>query len=199
MEKTDSVFNLKYQNSNLDGKIVAGLERISQVFKTLLWEKSKKHNLSPIQIQLLIFIAYHGKEKTTVSYLSHEFNLTKPTISDTIKTLEQKKYITKTIDQKDTRSYSIELTEIGREIVLETENFVNPLMEIISNSKYGDKVVLWNNITHIINQLNDLKIISVQRTCFKCIFFSNKESYCNLLNKKLLSEEIRIDCEEFEQ
>jgi DNA-binding MarR family transcriptional regulator len=195
-----SIFNLDNQNSNLDSKIVAGLDRISQVFKTLLWEKSKIYNLSPIQIQLLIFITYHSEEKTTVSHLSQEFNLSKPTISDTIKTLEQKLLIKKIIDKKDTRSYRIELTETGKNIVLETENFVNPLTEIITNSKQKDKLVLWENITNIIQQLNELKIISVQRTCFKCKFYSknNNKSFCNLLNQNLKTEDIRIDCEEFE-
>lgn len=196
----ESVYNLKNQNSNLDYKIVAGLDRISQVFKTLLLDKSKLYNLSPIQIQVLIFIAYHSIEKTTVSYLSNEFNLTKPTISDTIKTLEQKKYIKKHIDQKDTRSYTIELTESGKQIVLDTENFVNPLTEIISNTDQNDKLLLWQNITTIIQQLNELKIISIQRTCVKCKFYSenNKESFCSLLNQNLKNDNIRIDCEEFE-
>lgn len=36
-----SVFNLDKQNSNLDNKIVAGLERLSQVFRILLWKKQK--------------------------------------------------------------------------------------------------------------------------------------------------------------
>lgn len=196
----ESIFNLNNQNSNLDSKIVAGLDRISQVFKTLLWEKSKTYNLSPIQIQLLIFIAYHSSEKTTVSYLSQEFNLSKPTISDTIKTLEQKQFINKIVDKKDTRSYRITLTETGKNIVLETENFVNPLTEIITNSKQNDKLVLWENMTNIIQQLNELNIISVQRTCFKCKFYSenNNKSFCNLLNQNLKKEDIRIDCEEFE-
>ena len=86
-----SVFNLDNQNAGLNSKIVAGLERLSQAFRTLLWEKAKEFGLSPIQIQVLIFIHYHSKEKSTVSYLAQEFNLTKPTISDAIKALEQKK------------------------------------------------------------------------------------------------------------
>lgn len=195
-----SIFNLYNQNSNLDNKIVAGLDRISQVFKILLLEKSKTYNLSPIQIQLLIFIAYHSEEKTTVSYLSLEFNLSKPTISDTIKTLEQKQFINKIVDKKDTRSYTIELTEKGKNIVFETETFVNPLTELITNSKQKDKLVLWDNIVNIIKQLNELKIISVQRTCLKCKYYSNNNnnnSFCNLLNQKLKREDIRIDCEEF--
>lgn len=195
-----SVFNLDHQNSSLDNKIVAGLDRISQVFKTLLWEKSKTYNLSPIQIQLLIFIQYHSEEKTTVSYLSQEFNVSKPTISDTIKTLEQKQFIKKIADQRDTRSYRIELTPTGKRIVLETESFVNPLTEIITNSEQNDKLVLWENITNIILQLNELNVISVQRTCFKCKFYSklNNEPFCNLLNQHLRTADIRIDCPEFE-
>jgi len=195
-----SVFNLINQNSNLDNKIVTGLDRISQVFKTLLWEKSKNYNLSPIQIQLLIFIQYHSEEKTTISYLAQEFNLSKPTISDTVKTLEQKQFIQKIINNKDTRSYRIELTQTGKLLVLDTENFVNPLTEIIKNLDQTDKSVLWENITNIIQQLNELKIISIQRTCLKCKYFSenNNISFCNLLNQNLKTEDIRIDCVEFE-
>ena len=196
-----SVFNLNEQNANLDNKIVAGLERISQVFKTLLWEKSKQYNLSPIQIQLLIFINYHSENKSTVSYLAQEFGVSKPTISDTIKTLEQKEFIKKIIDKNDTRSYTIELTETGKKIVSETDDFANPLKNIISNSEKNEKVILWKNISEIIIQLNKLQIINVQRTCLNCKHFSknNGISFCNLLNQKLKTEDIRIDCNEFNQ
>lgn len=156
-----SVFNLDNQNANLDNKIVAGLERLSQVFRILLWEKAKKHNLSPIQIQLLIFIRHHSADKTTVSYLAQEFNFTKPTISDAIKILEQKKLIQKITDKTDTRSYTINLTATGKKIVLETENFANPLAEIISKANDTDKIILWENISNLIIRLNKLKVISV--------------------------------------
>lgn len=195
-----SVFNLDNQNTSLDNKIVAGLERLSQVFRILLWEKAKEHSLSPIQIQLLIFIRHHSADKTTVSYLAQEFNLTKPTISDAIKILEQKKIIQKITDQADNRSYTINLTATGRKIVLETENFANPLTEIISKANNSDKKILWENISNLIVRLSKLEVISVQRTCFNCKHYSikNKTHFCNLLYLKLLTQDIRIDCGEFE-
>lgn len=194
-----SVFNLNEQNANLDNKIVAGLERISQVFKILLWEKSKQFNLSPIQIQLLTFINYHSKKQSTVSYLAQEFNVSKPTISDTIKVLEQKKYIHKMVAESDARSYSIELTDLGRAIVLDTENFTNPLTEIISKSTVEDKIVLWKTISSMILQLNKMGIITIQRTCYNCRYFSSENDmpFCGLLNQELKVEDIRIDCGEF--
>lgn len=195
-----SLFNLDNQNTNLDNKIVAGLERLSQVFRILLWEKAKEYLLSPIQIQLLIFIRHHSAEKTTISYLAQEFNFTKPTISDAIKILEQKKFIQKNTDKTDTRSYTISLTAAGRKIVAATENFAHPLTEIIAKANSSDKLVLWDNISNLIIQLNKLDILSVQRTCFNCKHYSvkNKNHFCNLLDLKLLSKDIRIDCGEFE-
>ncbi len=195
-----SVFNLDDQNASLDNKIVAGLERLSQVFRILLWEKAKEFSLSPIQIQLLIFIQHHSEDKTTISYLAQEFNFTKPTISDSIKVLEQKKLIKKYTDSIDTRSYIIKLTLAGKKVVNVAENYANPLTSIIANTNETDKVILWQNISTLIIQLNKLEIISVQRSCFNCKHYStkNKTHFCNLLNQKLNTEDIRIDCGEFE-
>jgi DNA-binding MarR family transcriptional regulator len=195
-----SVFNLKEQNSNIDNKIVAGLERLSQVFKVLLWEKAKQHGLSPIQIQLLIFIQHHAADKSTISYLALEFNVTKPTVSDAIKVLEQKNMIKKMLDQVDTRSYIIQLTIAGKKIVSDTEHFVSPVTEIIADINPPEKLILWQNITKLITQLHQYGFISVQRTCHYCKHFStkNKAPYCTLLEQKLLAQDIRIDCAEFE-
>lgn len=195
-----SVFNLDNQNANLDNKIVAGLERLSQVFRILLWEKAKEHSLSPIQIQILIFIQYHSVDKTTISYLSQEFNFTKPTISDAIKVLEQKKLIKKIINSNDTRSYTIQLSPMGKRVVSETEDFINPLTAIVEKASDTDKKVLWQNISNLIIQLNKSEIISVQRTCINCRHFTikNNKNYCSLLNQKLLTNDIRMDCAEFE-
>ena len=114
-----SIFNPEEQENNLSGKIVAGLERISQAFKVLLWNKAKQLGLSPIQIQILIFIAYHKNEYCNVSFLAQEFNVTKPTISDAVRALNKKNLIVKDHSSADNRSYSIFLSEQGKVVVAE--------------------------------------------------------------------------------
>ena len=195
------VFNLNNQNANLDCKIVAGLERLSQVFRILLWEKAKQYGLSPIQIQLLIFIKHHDAGKSTITYLAQEFNFTKPTISDAIKVLEQKKMVKKIVDPADTRSYTIQLLTNGKKVVAATEDFANPLTAIIAQSGHAGKLILWENIVTMIKELNKTAVISVQRTCYNCKHFSSKNNipFCNLLQQKLLLPDIRIDCAEFER
>ncbi|WP_343694481.1 MarR family winged helix-turn-helix transcriptional regulator [Flavobacterium sp.] len=193
-----NIFDLETQNNNLDGKITAGFERLSQVFRVLLWEKAKKYDLSPIQIQLLIFIKHHTKNRATVSYMAKEFNLTKATISDTIKILEQKKYISKTVNTADSRSYTMELTTKGLEMVLLIEDFTDPLFDLISVKSQNEKTILWNTVSSLIQQLHDLHVINVQSTCHNCGYFvqQNGNNHCKLLAVKLENSDIRLDCQD---
>lgn len=194
-----SIFNLNIQNENTDNKIVAGLERLSHVFRVLLWDKAKDHGLSPIQIQILLFVHYHPATFNTVSYIAKEFNVTKPTVSDAVKVLEQKMLITKYPSPDDSRSYSIALTEAGKEIAGLTGNFPNPLLEFIAVMGEKDKEVFWKNIISLITLLNKTGVISVQRTCTACIHYADKDStaWCNLLQQELEVKDLRIDCPEF--
>jgi len=194
-----SVFDLNEQNRHLDNKIVAGLERLSQVFRTLLWEKAREQGLSPLQVQLLLFMQYHEESQNNVSYLAAEFSVTKPTISDAIKILEQKKLIRKLSVSSDSRRYSMQLTAAGRKVVRDTENFTAPFSTWISQVKLPQKELIWKAIADLIRTLNQTGVITVQRTCYTCRHNSirNGMPFCNLLNEKLTQNNIRIDCPEY--
>lgn len=195
-----SAFDLAHQNSSIESKIVASLERVSQAFRVLLWQESKEFSLSPIQIQVLIFLFHHSEEKRKVSYLANEFNMTKATISDTIKTLEQKQLIHKVYEPHDTRSYVIHLTEKGRETAEQTSLFAKQIQVPIDKLQSNDKENLLLSLLDIIHHLNKSGIITIQRMCFTCRYYkSNKngqDHFCGLLNSKLADTELRVDCPE---
>jgi len=196
-----STFNPKQQEKDISSKIVAGMERISEVFKILLWEKAKLVGLSPIQIQILIFIAFHNRNLCNVSHLAKEFNVTKPTISDAIRVINQKGLIIKDYSSADSRSYSISLSDLGNDIVSQTFDFSRPLKNQIDGFSQSELESLFGTLSQLIYKLNQNGILSVQRTCYGCKFYQkNQESdYCNLLQKQLLKQEIRLDCPEFEE
>ena len=160
------VFDPKQQETDLAGKIGAGLERVSQAFKVLLWDKAKAFGFSPIQIQILIFIAHHSRELSNVSHLAQEFNVTKPTISDAVRVLRQKELIIKDRSSADSRSYTILLSDKGNEIVAQTEDFAQPIYEQINQLDKGEQVELFRLLSKVIYQFNQKGILSVQRTCF---------------------------------
>jgi DNA-binding MarR family transcriptional regulator len=196
----EKVFNQKNQEQNVSSKIVVGLQRISEAFKVLLWEKAKEFGLSPIQIQILIFIENHKEAYCNVSYLAKEFNLTKPTISDAIKALEKKELIVKDYSSSDNRSYTIFLSDLGKNTVSKNDDFVNPIQPEIKNILPKEQENLFTTLSSLIYQLNQKNILTVQRTCFACKFYSknNNQHHCGLLQKELLNSEIRLDCNEFE-
>lgn len=195
-----SAFDLEHQNSSIESKIIASLERVSQSFRVLLWNESKEYSLSPIQVQVLIFLLHHPKQKRKVSYLANEFNMTKATISDTIKTLEQKKLIKKEYEQQDTRSFFINLTNNGKVIAHQTSLFAKQIQVPIDKLHSTDKKNLLLSLLDIIHHLNKSGVITIQRMCFTCQYYKShnkgKEHFCGLLNKKLADTELRIDCVE---
>jgi len=197
----ESSFNPAQQEKDISSKIVAGMERISEVFKILLWEKAKLVGLSPIQIQILIFIAFHKQNLCNVSHLAKEFNITKPTISDAVKALDKKKLIIKDFSSPDSRRYSILLSELGTNMVSKTYNFSNPLKNQINSFSQIELESMFKTLSELIYKLNRTGILNIQRTCYSCKFHQKqqKSDYCNLLQKQLLNEEIRLDCPEHEE
>lgn len=198
MKKSD--FDLKYQHKSTDSKIIASLERISQAFRVLLWQECKTSALSPIQVQVLIFLLYHHESMRKVSYLADEFNMSRATISDTVKSLELKAYITKETEHTDSRSYIIHLTEKGKTIAMQHANFTDALHAPLDTLPEIEKEQLMLSLFHIIQHLNRSGVITIQRMCMTCTHYETsrggKTHYCKLLNIPLKYTDLRIDCPE---
>ncbi|MDP2541929.1 MarR family transcriptional regulator [Tenacibaculum discolor] len=195
-----SPFDLNQQNTKIESKIVVALERISEAFRVLLWSESKENSLSPIQIQILIFLLFHSEEKCKVSYLAEEFNMTKATISDSIRVLLKKELVQKFNNPSDTRSYIIGLTSQGKQIAEKSANFTLNIEQPLSSLPEDQKKDILAGLLKVIYQLNKAGVITIQRMCFTCSYYQNEnnEHFCKLLQSKLASKELRIDCPEHE-
>ncbi|GAB3508943.1 hypothetical protein GCM10027341_45400 [Spirosoma knui] len=194
----DSVFDLGRQNSSVDAKIVAGLERLGEVFRTLLWQQSRETGLSPIQIQILLFLAFHDPVKCKIGYLAAEFNLTKPTISDAVKVLAQKELVARIVDPLDSRSHSLQLTPAGQQIVDQTSGFANLLSQLVGQLNGEHKTMLYESLFTLIYGLHQRGLITVQRMCKTCLHyqFDGQIHYCGLLKIPLEADLLRLDCPE---
>jgi len=195
-----SPFDLTAQNNSIDDKIIAALERISQAFRVLLWNESKTLGLTPIQIQTLIFLRHHSADKRKISYLATELGVTKATVSETVKTLLDKKLVEKETEVADSRSFVIRLTAAGKKIAHQTQFFASAIATPIHQLESVDKDRLFKNLIGVIHHLNEAGIISVQRMCFSCVYYTNKAGraphFCRLMNTPLKTQELRIDCPE---
>lgn len=195
-----SAFDLEVQNQHLESKIIVALERISVAFRVLLWTEGKRTSLSPIQIQILIFLLFHSDEKCKVGYLASEFNMTKATVSDSVKVLLEKGLVKKETEPSDTRSFVLHLTANGRDTARQLSTFSQVLEQPLAAMSGNQKESFLLSLLEVIDELNRLGVITLQRMCFKCRFFSEAGGahYCQLLEKPLATAELRVDCPEWE-
>jgi DNA-binding MarR family transcriptional regulator len=187
------------QATNTSSKIVVALERLSEVFRVLLWDNAKQYGISPIQIQVLTFLLHNPVEQRTVTYLAAHFNMTKATISDAVKSLESKNYLVRKITTADTRSHTLHLAKAGKTLAKKVECFAFPLQHTLSLSGSKEQSALLEQLLQLIFQLNRQGIISPQRMCLNCQFYTQKGGhYCNLVPCKLKPADLRVDCPQFQ-
>lgn len=189
-------------NLNLEAKILNGLERIAEVLKSLLWEKAKLYAISPLQIQILLFVANHRTAMCNVSYLAKEFNVTKATISDAVRVLVKKGYLEKDYSPEDNRRYNLLIREEGLALIQDLTEYSFPIQNELTAFSEEDLIAVFDTLSKLIYQLNQQGVIQVQRSCFTCSNYrGNKDDvhYCTLLEKELKSQEIRLDCNEYEE
>ncbi len=166
----------------------------------MLWEKAKEFKLSPIQIQILVFVNSHKPQYCTVSYLADEFNITKATVSDSVKSLLSKGLIIKLTNEIDTRSYIISLSPDGQEIINNLNNYSSELLNPLDEMSTKSQENLWVSLSNIITKLHSSNVISMQRMCYSCKYYSvdSDIQHCGLLEKELKQVDIRLDCPEHE-
>jgi DNA-binding MarR family transcriptional regulator len=189
-----AVFDMN-AHRDVDSKIVAGLERLAQALRVLLWEEAKGHGLSPIQVQFLVYLNNHPKRDCNVSYLAATFDLTKATVSEAVTALERKGFLTREASSQDKRAAVLELTLAGKRLAKTLE----PWADTVKLQLQEERLELMTSVMNLIASLQKTGVITLARMCRTCQFFRaglEKEHFCALLNQPLMQKDLRIDCPE---
>lgn len=199
------IFDPTAQHTDVGAKIVAALERLSHVFRSLLWNEAKAHGLSPIQIQFLVYLLHHESTLCRVSHLAREFLLTQPTVSDAVRSLEDKGLVTKEAWPDDRRISTLKLTPKGRQLAEHLSGWAEVVKPHVERLAPGEQQQLMLALMRLIASLQEAGIVSLTRMCLTCRFFepnavsgSTTPYYCRLLEKPLSTTELRFDCPEQE-
>lgn len=91
---------------------------------TLLWQRKQKRVLDPLdltqtQFVLLAALAWLSKESDSVTQIdiANQGNADRMMVSKVLRTLEEKKFVTRTAHKTDTRAKTIDLTSSGAAIL----------------------------------------------------------------------------------
>lgn len=186
---------------NIEEKIAFGIEKLARANRALLWEMAMQESLSPIQIQFITFIKDHPEGFCTVNNLAKEFDLSKATVSDAVKSLQNKGFLIKKRKKEDGRVFILHLTEAGKRLENRVSIWSDMLVEHIRQFTSDKKEKILIYIMELLKSLKKAGIISVAKMCFNCANFkdnaypgSKKPYYCRLTNTPLAISELTIDC-----
>ena len=203
--RKESVFEPSLQHGDADAKIVASLERLSQVFRLLLRREAQEHGLSPIQVQFLVHLLFHDAGLRRVSQLARRFDLTRATVSDAVGSLEEKGLVRRERWPEDGRVVTLQLTPAGEELAGELSTWAGVVKEHLDSSSEEEKKVVLRFLMDLIASLQRTGVITVARMCVACRFFRpnahpEEESphHCALLDVPLARSDLRMDCPEHE-
>jgi DNA-binding MarR family transcriptional regulator len=198
-----SVFEPSSQHGDVDKKIVASLERLSQVFRILLRGEAQERGLSPIQARCLVHLLHHGAALRRVSQLAREFHLTLATVSDAVGSLEKKGLICREPWPYDKRVTTLRLTPTGEHTARGLAAWANVVEEHLKVCSPEEKEAVMRFLMNLIGSLQKSGMITVARMCVTCQFFrpdahpgESLPHHCALLDVPLSGSELRADCPE---
>lgn len=196
----ESAFNPEEQAQNIDAKLIYGLEKVSQIYRTLLWQTQKNTGLSPLQSQIILFMLFHDERFISISNFAIEFSVTKATVSDAFKTLIKKELVEKKQDPIDKRRQSLNLTVKGITLANEIKNYTEPLASNLGGFSTKKKEQFFGVLQEFLAELNKNDVISPLRMCSTCRHYElrEKKPYCKLMEVALTESELRLDCPEHE-
>jgi DNA-binding MarR family transcriptional regulator len=190
--------------AGLDRRLADALERLGHGMRSLAQRTAREHGLSPLQQQAVLALALHPQARHEVAALAAEFDVTTPTMSDAVATLERKGLVTRS-PGTDGRRRLLALTEAGAVVATGLSSWDDPLTAALSGISEQDRATTLHTLLRVIGELHGAGVVSVTHTCTTCRFFGRDEypdpavpHHCHLLRMPLPLAGLRTDCPEHE-
>ncbi|MDF1660733.1 MAG: winged helix DNA-binding protein [Planctomycetota bacterium] len=170
-------------------------ERLSSLFRAELRSRATANGLKLIQLEALIYLGMANRYSDTLLAMTDYFAVTKGTMSQTLKALVTREFVSKIRDSKDGRVTHCVLTAQGRSVV--EESYPAPCFEgtDISNlNKIEDGLELALRALQRGNQFKSFGL------CKTCRFFEKDGSkqLCGLTKEALSESDSTKICREHE-
>lgn len=189
MEKTDQ--------KTIARQVYDYLERLNHLIQADERQLGKEYGLQPIQLEALYYLSCCNKYSNHLNGVRAYLRLTKGTVSQTLRLLENKGFVKKVTDPNDRRVVHFLLTQEGINVL---KHFPP---DILKNSiqemplEMGQTIVgQLHGLLKSIQQTNNLKSFGVCQTCRHFLTNSPGVYQCGLTQEPLDSTEIQQICHE---
>ncbi len=174
-------------------------ERLNNLLRMEVRASGLKYGLLPVQIEALNYLTRCNRYSDTPQAVTEYLGLTKGTVSQTLKVLEQKGFVRKQHDMVDKRITHLAPTTKGKKLIeqsFSTKSLASALAR--TNSLRVEKFEeTLRSILRKMQHINDRKTFAA---CHTCRFHKRhgKRYMCGLTQEPLSEREIQLICREHE-
>ncbi len=146
------------------------LERLATVVRAETRRQATHHGLKLVQLEALHYLASCMTFSRTPAGLSEYLDLTKGTVSQTLKALEAKGLIEKYGDEADARIVHCELTQAGRKIARNTQlpTFIKKLERTLGPKQVKAQLTGLQSLTNEAQSIRRQKVFERCGVCKSC-------------------------------
>ncbi len=175
------------------------LERLNNLLRMESRTLGLKFGLQPIQIEALTYLTRCNRYSDTPQAVTEYLGLTKGTVSQSLKVLEQKAFLRKQQDKEDKRITHLTVTAKGKKLV--DQAFPDKTLEAAvakTSSAQGRK--LEDTLRSLLREMQHLRDRKTFAACHTCRFHEHYEKgyICGLTKEALSKQDIQLICREHE-
>ena len=175
------------------------LERLYNLLRMEVRAFGAKSGLQPVQIEALSYLARCNRYSDTPQAVTEFLGLTKGTVSQSLKLLEEKGLLRKHQDTEDKRVTHLVLTAKGRKLVEQAYSVQN-LNATLARTHAGKSKNFEETLRWLLREMQHLHGRRTFAACHTCRFNErhNRGYVCGLTKEALSERDVQMICREHE-
>ena len=175
------------------------LERLNNLIRMEVRTFGLKYGLQPIQIEALTYLTRCNRYSDTPQAVTEYLGLTKGTVSQSLKVLEQKGLLRKQQDTEDKRITHLTVTAKGKKLI-EQAFPAKSLKTALAKTKFLEGPKLEETLRTLLHEMQQQHGRKTFAACHTCRFNErHKQGYvCGLTKEPLSEREVELICREHE-
>ncbi len=194
-----AVFDQTHRAESLSARIALTLIENGMAAQANKTSAARSEGLPTLQASLLIHMHTFNGNGSTVGVLADMMQLTPPTISDSMKALVRKGFLTRQKSEQDGRVAYFHLTKKGNVLADRLQSWADPIEESIRGLTKKQQLDLLGALTRVLRDQVDAGFTPAEAMCVSCGYFKavseeGNRFYCERLDELLSLEELCTDC-----
>ncbi len=182
----------------------SGLEQLAALVRAQAWREADAPALSPTQRGILRALDSEP-DGLRAGRIAERLGVSAASLSESLKTLEARDWISRSVDPDDGRAWRLRLNRNGRRIAAKLRSGAGGMASLLAGLGDQDIGALLRIVQLLVRQAQTQGLATGMRTCLGCRHFrpyasghADKPHVCALIDQAFGDAELRADCPEQE-